>query len=689
MLSRLQANRTPAPSKEPVQRAALYTRVSTEMQVEAESLRTQEKQLRDYCGYHKVDIHELYTDAGLSGAHTENRPAFQRMMRDAAEGKFNVVIVAKIDRISRNLADLLELIHTLESIGVDFVSISQQFDTSVPMGRLTLNILGSFAQFERDIIAERTRENLLERAKRGERTGGVIPYGYKVVEEKFVIEADEAQHVRRMFREYARLRSFRAVGVLLNAAGARTRYKKAWSARGVKRTLMNPAYKGISQYNKRKSAGTSCVPRPEAEWIIVAGVFPVIIDEAQWDEVNRLIESRDGIHHSARSSAYLLTGIIRCAKCGAHMQGRKRTRQLRGGRSKSYVYYACGSRVAKGMGVCDHAMHRAEAVESKVVGALAGIAKDPSRVVDQARHLLGASERDVERMHVDHDDLSARVAEINDKLMRLAEAIEEGTFDRRDLGPRVRSLRSEREILNTRLEQISIKLTAIVGGGLDPEHLAERFDVFNDAYAALTITEKKLLLQNLVDHVVVHENGGVDIYIYLPVAQEAFALSGPEYLDALGDGRVPLTRLTVSGDPEPVRPMEKVGTIADRITYLRRRAGLTKKGLAQEIGANPCSIANWERRGLRPARVYARRMATLFDVSYAELMDIPSGEDDAEPWVKLRKLRQRLGYAQKEMAELVGLTLDVYVGRESGDGSRARLTEGEYERLSGLANQAT
>jgi len=669
-----------------LQRAALYTRVSTEMQIEAESLGTQEKQLREYCTYQKIVVHDLYTDAGISGAHTENRPAFQKMMKDAREGKFNVVIVAKIDRISRNLADLLHLIHTLEEHHVDFVSISQQFDTSTPMGRLTLNILGSFAQFERDIIAERVKENMIERAKKGKWNGGVIPYGFKVVEDHLEPEPREAEFVRMMYREYLKQRSLRSVAVMANARDAKPRFRNSFTGSSIKQILANPIYRGATCYNKRRINGTTTRERPKSEWIVVDGVMQQIVTPEIWHEVNKLLETNDGIKPCARASEYLLSGLLRCGKCGMHMQGRKRT-NIKGHTKKkrTYYYYVCYNYTQKGPAVCDHRVAQARRVEDSVIEALSRLAANPGPVLSRAEKILRSSIHDEDRLRQDHEAMSIRLDEIDIRLSRLGDGFEDGMLEKEEYARRARALRSERNILSQSLDSTKAKLLAIQHGAFDPEAMSMKFDLFREAFSLLPTHEQKQVLQDLIDHIVVHPNGDLDVFVYQPVIKEAFDEVG---CTQTPDGDTPLLKVTVT-PPErekpSLKPLSSFPTFAKRLAYLRERERLTKSLLAQKLEVHECSVANWEMRNIPPSKPIGRKLAEFFGVKYADLLGIPPVDESLPPWDRLKPLREHLGYTVREFAKLVGLTPDCYNLREVRPERVRIVTEEIYQEMKAQA----
>ena len=216
------------PSERKVFRCAIYTRKSTEhnLDLEFNSLDAQ----REACeAYIKSQAHEgwrlvadHYDDGGVSGASLE-RPALQTLLADVRAGKINTVVVYKVDRLTRSLADFAKLVELFDQFGVSFVSITQSFNTTTSMGRLTLNVLLSFAQFEREVIGERVRDKIAASKRKGIWVGGPVSLGYRCIDKKLVVVPDEAETVRAIFTRYLELGSMGALIEDLDRRGIRTK----------------------------------------------------------------------------------------------------------------------------------------------------------------------------------------------------------------------------------------------------------------------------------------------------------------------------------------------------------------------------------------------------------------------------------------------------------------------------------
>src|SRR5437764_8841848 len=211
-------------------RCAIYTRKSSEEGLEQEfnSLQAQREACEAFIASQRhegwVCLRAGYDDGGFSGA-TMDRPALQRLLTDITAGRVDIVVVYKIDRLTRSLTDFAKIVEIFDARGASFVSVTQQFNTTTPMGRLTLNILLSFAQFEREVIGERIRDKIAASKKKGMWMGGVPPLGYRAQAGKLVIVESEAQTVRFILGRYAELGSVRLLKDELDARGIQSKLR--------------------------------------------------------------------------------------------------------------------------------------------------------------------------------------------------------------------------------------------------------------------------------------------------------------------------------------------------------------------------------------------------------------------------------------------------------------------------------
>ena len=290
-------------------RCAIYTRKSTEhgLELEFNSLDAQreacEAYIKSQASQGWQQISRRYDDPAYSGGNMD-RPALQKLLKDIEAGQIDVVVVYKIDRLTRSLADFAKLVEIFDAKSVSFVAVTQQFNTTTSMGRLTLNVLLSFAQFERELASERVRDKVAASRKKGKWTGGSVPLGYDVKDKKLVVNPAEAKTVRTIFTRYLALKSFQKLIDELNDKGIVTKKRPVADkiAGGIPFTygplaylLKNRTYLGETGHDGHWFPG-------EHEPIVARGIF---------EEVQRLLKTnsagRTGRRHK---SGALLTGLL-------------------------------------------------------------------------------------------------------------------------------------------------------------------------------------------------------------------------------------------------------------------------------------------------------------------------------------------------------------------------------------------
>ncbi len=308
-------------------KAALYLRVSTDYQVDRDSLPMQRKDLIAYSSLMLgIEDYVVFEDAGYSGKDTE-RPAFQEMMSRIRKREFSHVLVWKIDRISRNLMDFSNMYQEFQDCGVTFVSKNEQFDTSSAMGEAMLKIILVFAELERKMTAERVMATMVSRASNGQWNGGRIPYGYSYDPDKkeFSILESEAAVCRKIRDDLLEHKSLVHTSRLLNSLGIRSRAGFDWSPTTIWIIASSPFYYGAYRYNRyRVYSKTRRKERPEDEWVIVKDHHPAIFTEDEHDRLVSILNTNSrrkaGLkeYHLSKTS-HVFSGMAYCGKCGSIM----------------------------------------------------------------------------------------------------------------------------------------------------------------------------------------------------------------------------------------------------------------------------------------------------------------------------------------------------------------------------------
>ena len=233
-----------------LQKAAIYIRVSSLDQVrEGYSLEAQEKVLRKWCADKKYQLYDLYADRGISGRHADNRPEFARLLQDAKNKKFNIIVFWALSRFTRSVADLYITVEKLRNWSISIASYTESIDTSTPAGRAMLGVLGVFAQLESELIGERVMLGLSERAQQGKRTCNEI-LGYdKDGKDSWTINHKEAEYVRFCFKAYLKYRNLIAVARAARKLGFKGKRGAAPTPYHIMVIISNPAYCGYNRFN--------------------------------------------------------------------------------------------------------------------------------------------------------------------------------------------------------------------------------------------------------------------------------------------------------------------------------------------------------------------------------------------------------------------------------------------------------
>ena len=350
-------------NKTKFKQCAIYTRVSIDIQAEKEfsSCESQEEKIKAFVkSQDNWQIFKVYTDAGYTGANI-NRPALQELLEDIRQKKIDIILAYKIDRLTRSPKDFYQLIEVFEQNNVSFISITERFDTSTPAGRLLRNIMLTFAQFERELTSERTKDKLLERARKGFWNGGRPPYGYERKNKKLVINKKESEIVRLIFETYFEAGSINQLYDLLKERNIKNRQGKIFSKAHLALILRNVTYTG-----KIKYAGQ-----------IYQGIHPPIISEELFELAQKTHKKR--IRKFRIYKYFLLGGLVRCEECGYTMSACF-TNKHRNGKLKRYYYYRCTCINKKGWQACPTKEVSAERIEKYILENLERIYLDKNYI---------------------------------------------------------------------------------------------------------------------------------------------------------------------------------------------------------------------------------------------------------------------------------------------------------------------
>ena len=481
----------------PAIRCAIYTRKSHEDGLEQEfnSLDAQREAAEAYIASQKsegwVCLVDHYDDGGFTGGNMD-RPALARLLADIEAGKVDCVVVYKVDRLSRSLMDFARIMATFDRRNVSFVSVTQQFNTTTSMGRLTLNILLSFAQFEREIIGERIRDKIAAQRRKGKWAGGIPVLGYDVDRSgpspKLVVNAEEAVRVREIFSLYLKLGSLLPVAQELEKRGW---CNKAWLTRAGKA-------KGGRPFNKCNLYGLLTNPiytgkiKHKAE--LYDGEHEAIVPAKQFQDVQALLQRNGrtgGVEVRNRHGA-LLKRLLHCKACGRAM-----VHTFTGRGSKRYRYYTCTHAIKSGHGACPSKSLPAGEIERVVVDQIRCIGQDADLLADVLQQARKHTEAEMASLSVECRDTERQLKRDDAEIRRLAaKGPASGATAARiaDLAERVQ--RAEAQLAELRKQK-----DALARERIDEAELRAAFEDFDNVWGALSPREQAEVLRLLIARV--------------------------------------------------------------------------------------------------------------------------------------------------------------------------------------------
>ncbi|MED1796006.1 recombinase family protein [Brevibacillus nitrificans] len=371
-------------------RTAVYIRVSTEDQArEGFSIPAQREKLLSYVHSQDWTLSKLYVDEGVSAKDT-NRPALAELLQDVRSGKIDVVLVYRLDRLTRSVLDLYQLLQEFERYRVHFKSCTEVYDTTTAMGRLFITLVAALAQWERENLAERVKLGMEQMVKERKRPGGPPPYGYVLVDGALQLHPGEAGTVRTMFEQYLQGASPRRIAEQANSLGARGKNGAPWSASAVLRLLKNPVYYGALRWNHADSTQRQ---NPPEDWLLEESTHPAIIDEQTFLQVQQKIRDRSSLHPRVLASSFLYSGLLYCSHCGSPMRGKVTRSQTEAGNKNAHIYYVCS---AKHDASCPAVALREDRVEKALLQQLMQYPKETREAAATVQSAESSSQQRVE-----------------------------------------------------------------------------------------------------------------------------------------------------------------------------------------------------------------------------------------------------------------------------------------------------
>ncbi|WP_243126535.1 recombinase family protein [Clostridium sp. HBUAS56010] len=541
---------------------AIYSRKS-KFTGKGESIGNQIELCRQYISVHYgsacAKSAYIYEDEGFSGGNLE-RPQFKMMMKEAEKKKFTAIVCYRLDRISRNIGDFASLIEELNDLHISFISIKEQFDTASPMGRAMMYIASVFSQLERETIAERIRDNMLELSKSGRWLGGNTPTGYEsesvssiTIEGKskkmyqLKLLPKEAALVRLIFEKFLETGSLTRTETYLIQNGYKTKYNRQFSRFAIKGILTNPVYMiadpqayaylkekkvdlfgekeqfdgsyGVIAYNRTiQKPGKTHEMREMEEWIVAVGKHEGIIRGVTWVQVQKMLErNKSKNYKKPRSNVALMSGMLFCSACGSYMRPKLSGRKNSNG-EQTYSYL-CSMKEKSRMQCCNMKNARGNALDELVVQEIKKIPEDEEQFLQQLNQGRKTLQEDKESLEMNVIQLKEEKISVEEEISGLVSALKraEGTAAEDYIVKQIELLHKRKEKYQKSIIQMETTVSEEILPSGQEKLLKEILSSFKSMVDIMDVEQKRMAIRSLVKKAVWD---GENVHLYFFGAEE-------------------------------------------------------------------------------------------------------------------------------------------------------------------------
>ncbi|WP_230140920.1 recombinase family protein [Clostridium neonatale] len=503
-------------------KVAIYCRVSTTEQAEeGYSINEQKKLLTYECEKNGNTVYKIYSDEGISGKSIKARPALKELLNDANEGKFDSVMVWKINRIGRNLKDVLDMVDLFDRNNITFKSATEPFDTTTPGGRMHFQMVALIGEFERGTIAQNVKMGMMARAREGRWNGNVvIGYDLKLKEHttnkkrkdtELVVNEKEAEIVRTIFKMYSQGNGYKAIANYLNKFGYKTKKGNPFSLTAIKDILNNPVYIGKIRYNLRPNWSEKRRKGTNSNPLIVDGKHEAIIEQELWDKVQSMLQTSKGKPSRIYDGEFPLTGILKCPQCGAGMVIMRTSRTRKDGTKRRLEYYCCGNWKNKGTAVCHSNAIRVDKANDYVFGKLSELLSNDKLVRDIVKNINIDRKNKVDPSKDELQKLTKELDKISAKKDKLFEAFEEDIITKEEFKERVAELQSRERLLQEDANNLKMNVLDDNVQQVSYEMVKETLSKVGEMLGnCKSMEQKKKLLHMLISKITINELREVD-----------------------------------------------------------------------------------------------------------------------------------------------------------------------------------
>ena len=631
---------------------AVYMRVSSEEQRERQSIETQRDFAAKYSDLHGLQVYQTYADDGVSGTvPIDRRPGTIRLFEDARKGKFDQLLVYKLDRLGRETLLILKAVDDLKKLGVRVRSMTEEFDSATASGNLMLTLLSGFATHEREVIRERSVAGTNRLAEAGAWLGGIVPYGYRKQGEKAQariapsddpipgFEISEADVIRTIYRMSAmEKKSCQKIADYLNRkripAGSNELGKRNrrtapfWRPAHLRNMIVNPVYMGHHQFGKRA--------KTQNRKIIVQRV-PAIVTEEIWQAAQQVLKANriEAVGNKRRS--YLLRSLIKCGLCGLTFSG------SRSNKDRDHYYHCNGRSLARGIyGLtgkkCPSKILNGDYVDRLVWADIESFLRNPGEILESLRERLSMKDGERQRRQKELNGLNERLQQKSTERERVLGLFRRGRIDDTTLDQQMDQIDSEASELRLEIETAMRELAA----GDRTAQLQSAEELLEALRARLAGPIPYELKRRIVEILV--EKVEANTITRWGVEQSEITIS---YRFSQPDEPAPLVLPRSHRLKNHDHAPEELNTLGDHLRRRRLALKQMQRQVGEQFGVNQATVYNWENGRSNPAVEYMPAI-----IRFLGYNPLPPATGWAERLVQARRV---LGVSQREAARRIGV----------------------------------
>lgn len=533
----------------------IYTRVSTNMQIDGYSLESQKSRMKAFADFNDFEIVGEYEDAGKSGKSIEGRFEFNRMMEDIKSGKDGVsyVLVFKLSRFGRNAADVLSTLQVMQDFGVNLICVEDGIDSSKDAGKLMISVLSAVAEIERENIRVQTMEGRIQKAREGKWNGGFAPYGYTLEKGQLFINEEEAEAIRVIFDQYvhtdiganglAKYLENHGIHKIPRQNGKNPLFDVAL----IRRIIKNPIYCGKIAYGRRKTEKVHGTRNDyklveQDNYLLVDGLHEGIVSEELWNAAQVKLAAQakryEHVNRGKDTKVHLLSGIVKCPICGAGMYGNKSIKKKPDGtKYKDFFYYGCKHRTMTRGHKCDYRKQiHEELLDDAVAEVIVKLVSNPkfaAMMQEQINHKVDTTA--IEQEISNYEKQLRQSYSVKSRLMDEIDSLDPGDKHyikrKSDLDDRLYKMYDKIEDTENLLITARAKKMTIEAEKLTGDNIYRVLIYFEKLYSVMDELEKRQIMESLISEVQVYEerkeNGQwiKSIKFKLPIIEEDMELS--------------------------------------------------------------------------------------------------------------------------------------------------------------------